>query len=198
VFEPFFTTKPAGRGTGLGLATVFGIVKQSGGHVQVDSELGRGSTFHAYFPATTEPLTEASREPPHRVLADGGVILVAEDDPAVRDVVVTVLERAGYIVIAAATPVEALARARERDGSIDLLLTDIVMPLLSGTELAERLCAIYPNLLVVYMSGYADQNLFERGTLDTREYFLPKPVIPAKLLDIIARVLGRRPLPAVG
>jgi two-component system cell cycle sensor histidine kinase/response regulator CckA len=197
VFEPFFTTKAAGRGTGLGLATVFGIVKQSGGSLQVDSELGYGSTFQAYFPASTEPLTEPSRESPQRVFAAGGVILVAEDDPAVRQVVVTVLERAGYVVIPAANPQEALARARERDGGIDLLLTDIVMPLLSGTELAQRLCAICPNLLVVYMSGYTDKNVFEGGTLDTREDFLPKPVIPAKLLDIVARVLGRRPLPPV-
>lgn len=190
VFEPFFTTKAAGRGTGLGLATVFGIVKQSGGSVHVHSEIGHGSTFEAYFPASSEPLTEPSNAPPPDVGRAGSVILVVEDDPAVRSVVVTVLERAGYVVASAASPLDALALARERQGSLDLLLTDIVMPHLNGAELAEHLRELYPNLPVIYMSGYTDKAVLDQGLLDGGVHFLPKPIIPARLLDAIARVLG--------
>jgi two-component system, cell cycle sensor histidine kinase and response regulator CckA len=202
VFEPFFTTKSAGRGSGLGLATVFGIVKQSGGNVFVESDVGRGSTFHAFFPASGEPLTLPDAEAPLGLGIDAGadagrnVILVAEDDPAVRHVVVTVLARAGYRTIGAASPLEALALARETAGSLDLLLTDIVMPHLSGTELAERLRAVQPQLPVVYMSGYTDKHVFDRGLLDPRAHFLPKPITPARLLDMIARVLSEAPLRA--
>jgi len=200
VFEPFFTTKSAGSGSGLGLATVFGIMKQSGGNVFVESDVGRGSAFHAFFPASTEPLTQPDAEAPLDLDVDAdaesNVILVAEDDPAVRHVVVTVLARAGYRAIGAAGPLEALALAREAEGSLDLLLTDIVMPILSGTELAERLRAIQPQLPVVYMSGYTDKHVFDRGLLDPRAHFLPKPIIPARLLDTIARVLSEAPLRA--
>jgi two-component system, cell cycle sensor histidine kinase and response regulator CckA len=188
VFEPFFTTKAAGRGTGLGLATVFGIVKQSGGNIYVDSEVGRGSTFLAYFPSSLEPLTELSPEPQFGLDAPGGVVLVAEDDPAVRSVVVTVLKRAGYSVLDAAGPLEALELARAYKGRIDLLLTDIVMPQLSGTELAERLTALWPKLSVVYMSGYTDRDITRLDRLDSQ--FLPKPITPVRLLDTIARVLN--------
>jgi two-component system cell cycle sensor histidine kinase/response regulator CckA len=202
VFEPFFTTKAAGRGSGLGLATVFGIMKQSGGNVFVESDVGRGSSFHAFFPASTEPVTQADADAPLELDieadadADGTVILVAEDDPAVRHVVVTVLARAGYRAIGAAGPLEALALAREAAGSLDLLLTDIVMPSLSGAELAERLRAVQPQLQVVYMSGYTDKHVLDRGLLDPRAHFLPKPIIPARLLDTIARVLSEAPLRA--
>jgi signal transduction histidine kinase/CheY-like chemotaxis protein len=198
VFEPFFTTKSAGRGSGLGLATVFGIMKQNGGHVCVESDVGRGSAFHAFFPASTEPLTQPDAEAPLGLdtSAEGNVILVAEDDPAVRQVVVTVLARAGYRAVGAAGPLEALALAREMQGSIDLLLTDIVMPELSGTELSERLRAVHPKLPVVYMSGYTDRHGLDRGLLDPSAHFLPKPIIPARLLDTVARVLSEAPLRA--
>jgi len=197
VFEPFFTTKSAERGTGLGLATVFGIMKQSGGNVYVESEVGRGSTFHAYFPASLEPVTQPDADAPFGAgaRASGGVILVAEDDPTVRHVVVTVLARAGYRALAAAGASEALAVAREA-GSLDLLLTDIVMPHVSGPELAERLRALHPKLPVVYMSGYTDRQVSDRGLLGASEHFLPKPVIPARLLAIVARALSETPLRA--
>ena len=190
VFEPFFTTK-AGVGTGLGLATVFGIVKQSGGGVCVDSDIGRGTTFRAYFPSSSEPLTEHAEEPSLRAPARGGVILVAEDDASVRHVVVTVLSRAGYSVLAAAGPHEALARARDHGGAIDLLLTDVVMPELGGKELAERLAAQQPDVpRVIYMSGYTDEDIMSRGVIHDGVHFLPKPITPVLLLDMVARILG--------
>jgi CheY-like chemotaxis protein len=190
VFEPFFTTKAAGHGTGLGLATVFGIVKQSGGSVCVESELDHGSTFKAYFPTSTEPLTERVEEPRRSFSPRAGVILVAEDDAAVRQVVVNVLDRAGYTALDAATPLEALSIAREHAGPIDLLLTDVIMPQLSGKELAERLAVLHPNLSIVYMSGYTDKDIVHRGVLDEAVHFLPKPVTPVLLLDMVAQVLG--------
>jgi signal transduction histidine kinase/ActR/RegA family two-component response regulator len=201
VFEPFFTTKSAGRGSGLGLATVFGIMKQSGGHVFVESDLGRGSAFHAYFPASSEPLTQPEADAPLELgsagaSAEGNLILVVEDDPVVRHVVVTVLARAGYRALAAAGPLDALALARETESSLDLLLTDVVMPHLSGTELAERLRTSHPKLPVVYMSGYTDKHVLDRALLDPDAHFLPKPIIPARLLDTIARALSEAPLRA--
>jgi PAS domain S-box-containing protein len=154
VFEPFFTTKPAGRGTGLGLATVFGIMKQSGGSVHVESAPGRGSVFTVFFPSSPEVPRELSeesergqRELPAR--SGAGVVLVAEDDPAVRHAVATVLRRAGYLVLDAAGPSEALTLAREYPEPIDVLLTDAVMPLSSGTELAVRLNELRPEVRVI-------------------------------------------------
>jgi len=195
VFEPFFTTKSAGHGTGLGLATVFGIVKQSGGSVYVESEIGLGSVFTAYFPSSSEPLSaeRQARRPEPGTRA--GVILVAEDDPAVRQVVTLVLQRAGYTVMSAADPIEALAVAREHHGRIDLLLTDVVMPTSSGKELAGRLEKLRPDLRVIYMSGYTDRDIVHRGVLDAGVDFLPKPITPARLLSLVAQVLGRKGAP---
>jgi two-component system cell cycle sensor histidine kinase/response regulator CckA len=193
VFEPFFTTKGAGAGTGLGLATVFGIVKQSGGAIHVDSDVGRGSSFLAYFPSSSEPVTERRVPPKADPSAGGGVVLVAEDDPSVRQVVHTVLERAGYTVVGAAGPLEALSLAREYHGRIDLLLTDVVMPLLGGKELAERISTLRPNLRVIYMSGYTDKDIVHRGVLNDGVFFLPKPITPTRLLELVARVLGKTP-----
>ncbi len=192
VFEPFFTTKGGGRGTGLGLATVFGIIKQSGGTVAVDSQVGRGSVFEAYVPVSDEPLTE--ERPPARNAPDrqgGALILVAEDERAVRHVVVSVLERAGYRVLEASDPRFALMLAREHEGPIDLLLTDVVMPRMSGPELAQQLSAERPGLRVLFMSGYADEPMVRRGLLDSGVHFLPKPVTPDQLLSAVTRALGR-------
>jgi two-component system cell cycle sensor histidine kinase/response regulator CckA len=195
VFEPFFTTKPAGRGTGLGLATVFGIVKQSGGSVYVESAIGLGSVFTAYFPSSSEPLSAERQARPLEPEASAGVILVAEDDPAVRQVVTLVLKRAGYTVMGAADPIEALAIAREYHERIDLLLTDVVMPISSGKELASRLEKLRPDLRVIYMSGYTDRDIVHRGVLDAGVDFLPKPITPARLLSLVAQVLGRKGAP---
>jgi PAS domain S-box-containing protein len=191
VFEPFFTTKEQGRGTGLGLATVFGIVKQSGGNVLVESEVGRGSVFEAYLPISDEPLTaEPPRQKPARRPRDA-MILVAEDDTPVRQVVVTVLRRAGYRVLEASHPHHALALARDHAGPIDLLLTDLVMPLMSGNELARQLCAQRPDLAVLCMSGYSDEAIRHRGVMDAGVQLLAKPVTPEQLLNAVAEVLAR-------
>jgi two-component system cell cycle sensor histidine kinase/response regulator CckA len=194
VFEPFFTTKPAGQGTGLGLATVFGIMKQSGGSVHVESTPGRGSAFTVFFPSSHEAPSELSEEPERqRELAarsGAGVVLVVDDDAVVRQVVSTVLRRAGYVVFDAAGPIEALKFAREYRERIDLLLTDAVMPHSSGKELADRLGELRPGVRVIYMSGYTDRDIVHHGVLDAEVNFLPKPITPAPLLDLVARVLG--------
>jgi PAS domain S-box-containing protein len=196
VFEPFFTTKGPGRGTGLGLATVFGIVKQSGGGMYVQSELGRGSTFEAYVPSTDEPLTAAvsARQPSYA--AGNGRILVTEDDVSVRKVVVTVLQRAGYSVLAAPGPWEALRLAAEHNNAIDLLVTDVVMPMMSGKALSQQLSQSRPEMAVLYMSGYTDQALLQGGVLDAGIHLLSKPFTPERLLELVAQALnetrGRR------
>jgi PAS domain S-box-containing protein len=198
VFEPFFTTKGPGHGTGLGLATVFGIVKQSGGSMCVQSQVGRGSIFKAYVPSSEEPLTEET--PPWKVRRApcNATVLVAEDDPSVRQVVVTVLRRAGYQVLEAANPQHALTLSGEHTGTIDLLLTDVVMPVMSGKDLAEQLCAERPSLSVLYMSGYTDKAIVHRGVLDAGVHLLAKPVTPEQLLTAVAEALHQAPARAGG
>jgi two-component system, cell cycle sensor histidine kinase and response regulator CckA len=189
VFEPFFTTKGPRRGTGLGLATVFGIVKQSGGNVVVDSQVGRGSVFQVYLPLSDEPLTEEAPPPEPTGLSRNALILVTEDDPSVRQVVVTVLKRAAYRVLEAAGPHQALELAREHPRPIDLLLTDVVMPGMSGKDLARQLRVGRPDLRVLFMSGYSDEVIGQHGVLDANVHLLAKPVTPQQLLKTVAEVL---------
>jgi len=192
VFEPFFTTKGAGHGTGLGLATVFGIIKQSGGNIFVESELGRGSVFAAYVPSSEEPLTDEPPASPHPAgRNEGALILVAEDERSVRHMVVRVLERAGYRVLEAPDARVALMLAREQDGPIDLLLTDVVMPRMHGTELAQQLRAERPGLRVVFMSGYPDETIVHRGVVAPGVHLLAKPLTPEQLLTTVAESLAR-------
>jgi two-component system cell cycle sensor histidine kinase/response regulator CckA len=190
IFEPFFTTKPRGKGTGLGLSTVFGIVKQLGGHVFVYSEPDHGTTFKVYLPraegAIVAPPTQQT------AAAEGGpeTILFVEDDPAIRKVLRRFLEMSAYTVLEAASPREALTLAAGYDRRIDLLLTDVVMPEMSGRELAERLAAERPGLLVLYMSGYTGDAIVHQGRLDQDTAFLQKPFAPDALLRRIREVLG--------
>jgi two-component system cell cycle sensor histidine kinase/response regulator CckA len=180
IFEPFFTTKAAGHGTGLGLATVYGIVKQSGGYIALESAIDRGSTFRVLIPASTEaapsqPGGEAPRSPRGHER-----IVLCEDEVAVRDLVASVLTRSGYTVATAATPAEALLLVADRSAPADLLLTDVVMPAMSGPDLARRARAIRPGLRILLMSGYARESL-DRDTIGLDTAFLAKPFTPAHL-----------------
>jgi two-component system, cell cycle sensor histidine kinase and response regulator CckA len=189
IFEPFFTTKEVGRGTGLGLSTVFGVVRQSGGHVYVYSEPGRGAAFKVYFPRVTgtEPVLET-----HRVVAPRSrleTVLVLEDETQVRRVVVAMLQRGGYRVIEATRAEEALEAANDPSRTIDLLLTDIVMPGMSGPEVVKRIREIRPNLKAICMSGYTDETVFRHGILESGIAFLQKPITPDSLRQKVRSVL---------
>jgi two-component system cell cycle sensor histidine kinase/response regulator CckA len=183
MFEPFFTTKELGKGTGLGLSTVFGIVKQSGGSISVYSEPGRGATFKLYFPHAEERRTTSdARLPAVKPSPRGEIVLVAEDDEQVRAVVRRVLARAGYQVLEASSGSEALAVAERHLDSIDLLVTDVVMPEMGGPELAAALKARRPELRLLYMSGYTDDAVLRHGILEGEVAFIQKPLTPELLL----------------
>src|SRR4051794_28149420 len=191
LFEPFFTTKPAGAGTGLGLATVFGVVKQSGGGIYVYSEPGRGSTFKIYLPAAAAPADAV--EPVVEAQAKRGseTIMVVEDDEGVRELVRLMLEANGYEVLTVGDAEEAARLCTVR--GIDLLLTDVVMPEVSGSELAERLAALAPDMRVLFMSGYSDEAVVRHGELTEAAAFLEKPFTEKALARKVREVLdGRR------
>jgi two-component system cell cycle sensor histidine kinase/response regulator CckA len=179
IFEPFFTTKEQGKGTGLGLATVYGIVKQSGGHIWVRSAPGEGTSFEILLPRVEEPAAEVVALP---VIPRGTeTILVVEDDPAVQSLTRRMLERQGYRVIVASNGAEALERVVERGAEFALVITDVVMPEMSGGELAARLAHTHPELRVMFMSGYTDDVIVRRGLLDASASFLQKPFTAASL-----------------
>ncbi|MGV8039257.1 MAG: PAS domain-containing protein [Thermoanaerobaculaceae bacterium] len=190
LFEPFFTTKEQGRGTGLGLATIYGIVKQNRGFVNVYSEPGEGSTFRIYLPrhaanAGERPATEAVRSS-----ARGhGTILVVEDEPAILTVVKTMLERQGYLVLAASSPDEALRLGAAHGKEIRLLLTDVVMPGMNGRELATRLRMFHPGIEPLFMSGYTANVIAHHGVLDEGVHFIAKPFSSADLVAKVEQVL---------
>jgi len=182
IFEPFFTTKPKGKGTGLGLATVFGIVTQAGGNIWVYSEPGKGTTFKVYLPCTDEvEEPEASRSTVGS-LQGTETILVAEDEEQLRTAVRRALERQGFSVLTASSGYEALELCEGHAGKIALLLTDMVMPGMSGRELVDRIVSLRPSLKVLYMSGYTENAIAIRDDGDPRMAFLPKPFTPESLL----------------
>ncbi len=191
IFEPFFTTKELGKGTGLGLSTIYGIVKQSGGYVWVDSAPGKGSTFSVYLPQTDEPLPAQKGETGVAAAKGSGTVLLVEDEETVRDMARTCLELSGYCVIEAADGVEALRLARLGNNPIDLLVTDVVMPFMTGPELAEQVLAIYPRIRVLYMSGYSDREFTDSPAAPSPGDFLQKPFTPralsAKLRELAQR-----------
>ena len=192
LFEPFFTTKEQGRGTGLGLSTVYGIVKQSGGDIWVDTQLGRGTTFNIYLPRFREEVTQPAThvaDVPDQLAGGSETILLVEDEAIIRELTVQILESDGYQVLEAMDGAEALSVADEHGATIDLLLTDVLMPGMNGTELADELRLLHPGLRVLFMSGYED------GQVDTEEVeggdtgFLPKPFSTEALRGTVRGVL---------
>src|SRR5580658_460407 len=189
LFEPFFTTKGPGKGTGLGLSTVFGIVKQSGGSLEVYSEPGSGSSVKIYFPRVDQPISVEDASRKRQLMRGSETILLVEDDEMVRNLVRETLEREGYKVIGAADPLEAQRIADAHRSKIQLLITDVVMPRLSGKELAKALVERRPDMKVLYMSGYTDSAIVNSGILQKEVAFLQKPFTPAALASKVRDVL---------
>jgi signal transduction histidine kinase/ActR/RegA family two-component response regulator len=191
IFEPFFTTKEIGRGTGLGLATVYGVVKQSGGYITVESAPMKGTTFRVYFPRIEGLADRVARASKPRAAKGGSeTILLVEDDPAVRRLARRLLKQQGYLVLEAANGLEALRMAAEQHDPIHLLLTDVVMPGMSGPDLAEHLGRDHAAMKVIYMSGYPDEALGHHGVLAQGMEFLQKPFTPEALALKVRDTLG--------
>jgi CheY-like chemotaxis protein len=196
VFDPFFTTKEPGKGTGLGLSTVFGIVKQSGGDVKVASVLGAGTTFTVSLPAASAEIVEAPSAPSPGALSNGTeTILLVDDEPAVRAIAQRILERAGYTVLAAANGHDARTLLEGHVGVVALLLTDIIMPGMSGWQLAEQLVTIRPALRVLFASGYAGDAVLPGRRLEGPINFLAKPFSAATLTRKVRDVLDAALVP---
>lgn len=193
VFEPFFTTKAPGKGTGLGLATVYGIVKQSGGHIGIHSEVGVGTTFKVYLPQAAHAVVEATLQSKAPIAPRGTeTILLVEDEDAVRILTRRILVSYGYTVLEAAEGDQAVRMASDYDGPINLLITDVVMPGLGGRAVSEQISALYPGILVLFLSGYTDDAVIRHGVLREGMNFLSKPFSPFALAEKVRRILDKR------
>lgn len=194
LFEPFFTTKELGKGTGLGLATVYGIVKQFGGYIVVSSEVGGGTTFTLFFPASTA--TEIKRRAaqvtlpaPAPLATEREMVLLVEDEPGVRNLVARTLKRHGYRVIEAGSASDGLRLAAEHDGRIHLVLSDVVMPVMRGPEMVMHLQIVHPDIKVLYMSGHPGQAMTSDGVLEASAHLLEKPFTSHDLLRAVRELL---------
>jgi two-component system cell cycle sensor histidine kinase/response regulator CckA len=198
LFEPFFSTKPIGKGTGLGLSTAYGIVKQSGGSIEVESLPGKGTTFRVYLPIVEETISPR-RAPRISTPVVGGseTVLLAEDQPAIRNVLCEFLESKGYKILQAENGIRALEIAKDYPKSIDVLVTDVIMPQLRGVELAKRLSEIHPGICVILMSGYSEEALVENRLLSDRNMTLiQKPFDPEELAQKIREALRQNSSPS--
>jgi signal transduction histidine kinase/CheY-like chemotaxis protein len=190
VFEPFFSTKPKGEGTGLGLATVYGIITQAGGHVRIYSEPGLGTSLTALLPMTEQDMAAATPPPPEPQRGQGQTVLVVEDEAAIREVTRRILARNGYHVVAAASGHEALNLLATRLEHIDVLLTDVIMPGMQGKEFADKVRVIQPAARVIFMSGYTQGLLGAQGVLEPGTHLIEKPFSEATLLTKLQEVLS--------
>lgn len=193
LFEPFHTTKGLGKGSGLGLATVHGLVKQNGGHVNVFSEVGKGTNFMIYLPCFSSGNTgkaEAGNSEQH-LQGRGETILLVEDEPAIMKMARMMLSRLGYNVLEAGSPEKALSIAEHEGDKIDLLMTDVVMPGMNGRELSDRLKAVYPDIKVLFMSGYTAEIIAQRGVVDDEVNFLQKPFSKKTIAEKVREALDR-------
>lgn len=190
IFEPFFTTKGIGKGTGLGLATVYGIVRESGGHIDFSSEVGRGTTFNIYFPSAGPAEADAATENAREMPTGKGTVLLVEDDDSVREVIRLILQSLGYSVLEARGGAEALELSASFRGPLDLLLTDVVMPGMNGREVAEAVDKQRPGVKVLYVSGYTDDAVVRHGVLRAEAAFLRKPLTSVALGEKVRSLLG--------
>jgi CheY-like chemotaxis protein len=188
-FEPFFSTKPHDQASGLGLSTVYGIVRQHEGYIEASSEPGWGTTMDLYFPRVAGPPEVLSTPVPPELCGRGETVLVVEDEGVVRQVTRRALERLGYRVLSASHGAEALRVAKEHEGALDLLLTDVVLPFMKGPEVAERLSLHQPQLRVLFMSGYTGDVLADQGVPKERHEVLSKPFSPKTLAKHLRQIL---------
>jgi two-component system cell cycle sensor histidine kinase/response regulator CckA len=190
IYEPFFTTKPKGKGTGLGLATVFGIVKQNDGHIEVESAKEKGTTFRIYLMRSFGEIEEREEMTESIPLKGTGTILVVEDEEELLSFISSTLESYGYTTLRTTSPLRALKLCSEMKGNLDLLLTDVIMPEMNGKELQKRVEEVFPHTKTLFISGYTADVVAERGILEKETSFLQKPFTPASLLKKVYTVLS--------
>ena len=194
IFEPFFTTKEKGKGTGLGLSTVYGIVKQSGGYIFAHSDTGSGTTFRIYLPKVTDPAGQAGVvKHPQAPIGGSETVLLVEDEESVRELVRETLKSKGYVVMEAADGVSGMKVAESHKGKIDILITDVVMPGMSGRELAQRITAVRQTIKVLFLSGYTEDAIIHEGVLEPGTAFLQKPFSAEELTRKVRTVLDGEP-----